>query len=158
MTYTLSFLLTASLCAVRRYITTAGEVDLGKATGPGSRYRMNPKCKEWEELMDADFHGGWTKMDEIHSSDREWNASLCTPMLAPVVAPAAAAAAPASVRSSSATSSPRPQAAPSPLREQPPVSPSGRINVSHTTGGVMRNQLNRSVRAHAAAWHTLISH
>ena len=36
----------------------------------------NPKCKEWEELMDADFHGGWIEMERIHSSEKEWNKSL----------------------------------------------------------------------------------
>ena len=55
------------------YIETAGNIDLGRATGPGSIYRRNPRCKYWEELMDADFHGGWTKCEEIHSSDKEWN-------------------------------------------------------------------------------------
>jgi len=58
------------------YITTAGAIDLGKATGPGSKYREDPKCKEWEDLMDADFHGGWTVCTEIHSSDKQWNVSL----------------------------------------------------------------------------------
>eukprot|EP00939_MAST-03C_sp_MAST-3C-sp1_P002305 g2305.t1 len=62
------------------YITTAGNIDLGKALGPGSDYRTTSrKCKEWEELMDADFHGGWTKMKEIHASDREWNHALKIP-------------------------------------------------------------------------------
>lgn len=40
------------------YITTAGHINLGLATGPGSTYRLDPRCKEWEELMDAGFHGG----------------------------------------------------------------------------------------------------
>lgn len=55
---------------------TAGPIVLSKATGPGSRYQENPKCKEWEELMNADFHGGWTEMSEIHSSDVQWNTAL----------------------------------------------------------------------------------
>ena len=55
------------------YIETAGDIDLARATGPGSIYRRNARCKYWEELMDADFHGGWTKCEEIHSSDKEWN-------------------------------------------------------------------------------------
>ena len=62
------------------YIETAGDIDLALATGPGSRYRQEPRCREWEgqtcvaavvarmshslphraELMDADFHFGWT--------------------------------------------------------------------------------------------------
>jgi hypothetical protein len=25
-------------------------------------YRQDPRCKEWEELMDAGFHGGWQSM------------------------------------------------------------------------------------------------
>ena len=58
------------------YIATAGNIDLSRATGPGSVYRQNPRCKYWEELMDAEFHGGWTKCEEIHSSDKEWNTSL----------------------------------------------------------------------------------
>ena len=57
-------------------VEMAGGVDMGKALGPGSRYRENPKCKEWEELMDADFHGGWIEMNRIHSSEKEWNKSL----------------------------------------------------------------------------------
>mmetsp|Transcript_6600 Transcript_6600/g.15147 ORF Transcript_6600/g.15147 Transcript_6600/m.15147 type:complete len:125 (+) Transcript_6600:161-535(+) len=60
---------------------TAGAIDIGKALGPGSRYRENPRCKEWEELMDADFHGGWTECQEIHSSEKQWNAALSTPMV-----------------------------------------------------------------------------
>ena len=59
-----------------RYITTAGPIDLATATGPGSRYREVARCKEWEELMDAEFHGGWTKTSEIHSSDVQWNTAL----------------------------------------------------------------------------------
>mgnify|MGYP001981807115 FL=1 len=58
------------------YVTTAGATDLGEATGPRSRYREDPKCQEWEELMDADFHGGWTALDEVHASDREWVGAL----------------------------------------------------------------------------------
>lgn len=61
------------------YIDLAGDIDFSTATGPGSRYRQNPKCKEWEELMDADFHGGWTECAEIHSSDIEWNVALQLP-------------------------------------------------------------------------------
>eukprot|EP00035_Acanthoeca_spectabilis_P022177 m.442397 g.442397 ORF g.442397 m.442397 type:complete len:199 (-) comp18801_c0_seq1:497-1093(-) len=113
------------------YITTAGDIDLGKATGPGSRYRLDPRCKEWEELMDASFHGGWTKMDEIHSSDVEWNRSLALPMLAPQQ-PAAAAPAAASPPQSPSGNGTGP-APPSP----------GRINISHASEGVMKNQLAR---------------
>ena len=58
------------------YVTTAGATDLGEATGPRSRYREDPKCQEWEELMDADFHGGWTALEEVHASDREWVGAL----------------------------------------------------------------------------------
>lgn len=102
------------------YITTAGGIDLAAATGPGSRYRQDKRCQQWEELMDADFHGyilfrslslkpcfhprqyllikcrhkimlvmksvslirmaprvsGWTAMEEIHSSDVQWNQAL----------------------------------------------------------------------------------
>ncbi|CAK0910592.1 unnamed protein product [Prorocentrum cordatum] len=57
-------------------ITTAGDIDLGAATGPGSHYRKDPRCKEWEELMDSDFHGGWTECEEVRASDREWNTAL----------------------------------------------------------------------------------
>lgn len=57
-------------------IETAGAIDLSKATGPGSTYRDSARCKEWEELMDADFHGGWTELDEVHSSQVEWNQAL----------------------------------------------------------------------------------
>ena len=62
------------------YITTAGPIDLGKATGPGSYYRENARAKEWEELMDGEFHAGWTECKEIHSSDIHWNKALKTDM------------------------------------------------------------------------------
>ena len=58
------------------HISTSGDLDLGKALGPGSKYREDPKCRQWEEMMDADFHGGWTEMHAVHSSDREWNKAL----------------------------------------------------------------------------------
>ena len=60
-------------------IETAG-VDLGEATGPGSLYRTDPKCEEWETMMDADFHGGWTELTRVHSSDVEWNKALALPI------------------------------------------------------------------------------
>lgn len=40
--------------------------------------------------MDADFHGGWTKCEEIHSSDKEWNSALQLPSASPAAPPAAA--------------------------------------------------------------------
>lgn len=52
-------------------------------TAPRCRYRLNPRCQEWEELMDADFHGGWTEMEEIHSSDKQWNTALNAKMAEP---------------------------------------------------------------------------
>ena len=61
-------------------IETAGPIDLAKATGPGSKYRENAHCKEWEEMMDADFHGGWTELSEVHSSEKQWNSALQLPM------------------------------------------------------------------------------
>eukprot|EP00941_MAST-03F_sp_MAST-3F-sp1_P006274 g6274.t1 len=64
-------------------IDTAGNVDLSKATGPGSNYRMNPRCKEWEELMDGEYHTGWTQLEEIHSSDVHWNRALQIPSVQP---------------------------------------------------------------------------
>ena len=91
------------------YIHTAGDVDLSRATGPGSIYRQNPRCKYWEELMDADFHGGWTKCEEIHSSDKEWNTAL-------QLAPAAPSA-------SSAGSSYVAAAASTPISSQVPPAP-----------------------------------
>ena len=54
-------------------ITTASNIDLATALGPGSEYRQDPRCKEWEELMDGDFHGGWVEASNIHSSDVHWN-------------------------------------------------------------------------------------
>lgn len=67
------------------YITTSGNIDIEKALGPGSKYREDPKCKEWEEMMTAmmgdDVHGGgWTRMTRVHSSDVEWNHSLGLPL------------------------------------------------------------------------------
>ena len=57
-----------------------GPINLSKATGPGSKYRENLRCKEWEEMMDADFHGGWTELSEVHSSEKQWNTALQLPM------------------------------------------------------------------------------
>jgi hypothetical protein len=73
---------TRKLCM---YITTAGPIDLAKATGPGSRYRENLKCKEWEELMDADFHGGWTAM--VQSSTRPCTSCVAVDLVDFVVQP-----------------------------------------------------------------------
>eukprot|EP00298_Acanthocystis_sp_HF-20_P028434 c7160_g1_i1.p1 GENE.c7160_g1_i1~~c7160_g1_i1.p1 ORF type:complete len:120 (-),score=43.02 c7160_g1_i1:42-377(-) len=53
-------------------IETTPGLDLAAATGPGSNYRLNEKCKEWEEMMATQFHGGWTKCTEIHSSEKNW--------------------------------------------------------------------------------------
>eukprot|EP00039_Didymoeca_costata_P015750 m.272978 g.272978 ORF g.272978 m.272978 type:complete len:183 (-) comp16276_c0_seq41:2630-3178(-) len=100
---------TNTLCMT---IETAGNIDLGKATGPGSRYRLDPRCKEWEEMMDSDFHGGWTEMQEIHSSTKQWNTSLGLPMLAPT----------------------------GDDFEERPTSPPSRINVSTIHQGTMRNE------------------
>ena len=59
------------------YIETAGRIDLGSAVGPGSAYRSDPRCMEWETLMDSFFIGGaWTQMSEIHAHDVEWNNAL----------------------------------------------------------------------------------
>ena len=30
--------------------------------------------------MDADFHGGWTELSEVHSSEKQWNTALQLPM------------------------------------------------------------------------------
>ncbi len=51
-------------------------LDLEKATGPGSLYRKNPICHKWEVDMETQYHNGWTEMEEIHSSNVEWNTSL----------------------------------------------------------------------------------
>lgn len=49
------------------------EMDDGKylsMLGNGSEYRhSSPRIQEWEEKMETDFHGGWTEIKEIHSSD-----------------------------------------------------------------------------------------
>ena len=53
-------------------ISTSGSIDLGGAVGPGSTYRLEPRCTEWETLMDSFFVGGsWTQMAEIHADDVE---------------------------------------------------------------------------------------
>ena len=49
-------------------VETAGPIDLDKAIGPGSAYREeNPRCKEWEELMEGDLLAapGWVRCEEI---------------------------------------------------------------------------------------------
>ena len=59
------------------YIETAGDVDLDAATGVDSDYQKDPRAREWEALMCSFFEEGkWTRLDEIHASDREWNTSL----------------------------------------------------------------------------------
>ena len=51
-------------------------LDLEKSTGPGSAYRENPICQKWEVDMETQYHNGWTELEEIHSSNVEWNRSL----------------------------------------------------------------------------------
>mmetsp|Transcript_16465 Transcript_16465/g.33839 ORF Transcript_16465/g.33839 Transcript_16465/m.33839 type:complete len:150 (-) Transcript_16465:192-641(-) len=51
-------------------------LDLNKAIGPSSAYRENPICHKWEVDMETQYHNGWTELQEIHSSDVEWNRSL----------------------------------------------------------------------------------
>ena len=58
-----------------------GQLDLEKATGPGSTYRKNNICCQWEIDMETQYHNGWTELEEIHSSDVEWNQSLGLPLL-----------------------------------------------------------------------------
>ncbi|KAL3779445.1 hypothetical protein HJC23_012722 [Cyclotella cryptica] len=49
------------------------EMEEGKdlsALGEGSDYRNScPRIQEWEVKMETEFHGGWTQIEEIHSSD-----------------------------------------------------------------------------------------
>ena len=53
-------------------IGVSGTVDLGAAVGPGSVYLGDPRCEEWESLMNSYFIGGdWTELVEIHSDDCE---------------------------------------------------------------------------------------
>lgn len=59
-------------------IETAG-TELAECTGPGSLYRADPRCEEWETMMDAEFHGGWTRLTKVHASDDEWNKALSLP-------------------------------------------------------------------------------
>ena len=47
-------------------------VVLDTALGPGSVYRSNSRVKEWEEMMETEFHSGWTRCEMIHSSDVNW--------------------------------------------------------------------------------------
>jgi hypothetical protein len=68
-------------------------------------------------------------MNEIHSSDSEWNRSLKLPMLETV----------GKSRPAVATSPSAPGGDVGPT----PTSPGGRINVSHASEGVMKNQLAR---------------
>mmetsp|Transcript_12681 Transcript_12681/g.28108 ORF Transcript_12681/g.28108 Transcript_12681/m.28108 type:complete len:106 (+) Transcript_12681:388-705(+) len=38
--------------------------------GEGSEYRKSsPRVVEWEDKMATEFHGGWTQIQEVHSSD-----------------------------------------------------------------------------------------
>ena len=57
-------------------------LDLERATGPGSAYRKNnPICHKWEVDMETQYHNGWSELEEIHSSNVEWNRSLGLPLL-----------------------------------------------------------------------------
>jgi len=58
-----------------------GTLDLERATGPSSAYRKNKTCDQWEVEMETQYHNGWTELEEIHSSDVEWNQSLSLPLL-----------------------------------------------------------------------------
>jgi L-rhamnose mutarotase len=53
--------------------------DLEEATGNGSLYRSDPRCDEWETLMDNMFAGGWIELSGIHASDKHWNHALALP-------------------------------------------------------------------------------
>lgn len=61
------------------FIVMQGDLDLDNI-GSKSLYRdvtNNPRIMEWETLMESHFEGGkWTLLDEIHSSDVEWNVAL----------------------------------------------------------------------------------
>ena len=51
------------------FVEMEGGKDLS-ILGKGSDYRNgSQRIKEWEEKMETDFHGGWTEVREIHSSD-----------------------------------------------------------------------------------------
>ena len=66
-------------------IETAGcNLDLERSTGTGSEYRKNPICHEWEVDMETRYHNGWTELEEIHSSNVEWNRSLGLPLLSDI--------------------------------------------------------------------------
>ena len=120
------------------YIVTAGNIDLSRATGPGSVYRQDPRCKYWEELMDADFHGGWTKCEEIHSSDKEWNTSLESTS-APPAAPAASATSeqvPPSLQLSVKTPKPAPASPPAHYVHRVRMSPGGTSSICFSGGKV----------------------
>jgi len=58
-----------------------GTLDLERATGPSSAYRKNNICDQWEVEMETHYHNGWTELEEIHSSDVEWNRSLNLPLV-----------------------------------------------------------------------------
>mmetsp|Transcript_727 Transcript_727/g.1551 ORF Transcript_727/g.1551 Transcript_727/m.1551 type:complete len:117 (+) Transcript_727:11-361(+) len=55
------------------YATTKPGVDLNDATGPDSAYRAShERIRQWETIMETEFHCGWSKCEEIHSSDVQW--------------------------------------------------------------------------------------
>ena len=61
-------------------VDVSGDVDFSQAVGPGSAYRKDPVCEKWEVDMMTKYHCGWTELEEVHSSNREWNKSLGLPV------------------------------------------------------------------------------
>ena len=54
-------------------IETPKDVDLDVTTAKDSAYLQNPRCKEWEQLMESYFvPPGWQELTNIHSSEVHW--------------------------------------------------------------------------------------
>merc|ERR1719264_943637 len=51
-------------------IETDGNINLAAEMAPGSKYRSNPKIKEWDALMDT-LYEGWRR--RLSSTIRLWN-------------------------------------------------------------------------------------
>ena len=56
-------------------IETDGNINLEEEMAPGSKYRSNPKIKEWDALMDS-LYEGWKEATLIHNSAVEWNKAM----------------------------------------------------------------------------------
>lgn len=117
--------------------------------------------------MDSDFHGGWTKCEEIHSSDKEWNKALQLPAGAsshPAAAPTPASRPPKPPPAQTAPAPPTKAAAPPAAKPPvaPPASADPQTVARHKRDSLMQNLRTRTlangqygIRALSRAFHRM---